>query len=347
MSISSCRILALSSGKGGVGKTSITINTGLALTQKGYRVCVFDADTNLANINIMLRQTPEYTLEHVINGKKSVTEIMLQKEGLYVVPGASGLSDFVNFNKQQKDSLLQALNTCREVFDFILIDSAAGISDSVLSFMQIAQQNVLVITPEPTSLTDAFSLLKVFVKRKPVSHVSVIVNQVVHEQQAKSIYNRFSKAVEKYIGLSVDYIGGIVRDDYFSSSICLQNPVILQNPNGDVSQNFQEIADIISHRQVNLSASEAIRHFVNVNEQAAPGFSPTQKEQAVLSRQNLLKARLIKKIKQTEIKDEQLQLMINMLTPESRSAEPEKMHNEDDKEAILCSIQYAQMAADV
>ena len=344
MSINSCRILVLSSGKGGVGKTSITINTGLALTQKGYRVCVFDADTNLANINIMLRQTPEYTLEHVINGKKSVTEIMLQKEGLYVVPGASGLNEFVNFSEQQKNSLLQALKTCRQVFDFILIDSAAGISDSILSFMQIAQQNILIITPEPTSLTDAFSLLKVFAKCESRSNISVIVNQVVHRRQAISIYNRFSGAVKKYIGLSVDYIGSVVRDDYFSSSICLQNPVILQNPGAEVSQDLREIADIICHRQLNLSSTEAIKHFLDHNNASTPGFSMPKKEREATKQPDDLQNMIIRKLKSSRLEDTQLQAVLDIIEPPTNKIIPLK---ENDQDELRCSIKYARLVADV
>ena len=349
MPVNTCRIIALSSGKGGVGKSSLSLNMGLALSQQGYKVCVFDADTNLANLNIMFRQTPEFTLQHVINGEKSVTEIMQQKQGLYVVPGASGISEFVRFTEQQKNSLLQALKTCRNVFDFILIDSAAGISRSVFAFMQMAQQNILVLTPEPTSLTDAFSLLKVFVKQKPLGNFSVIVNQVVHEQQAKNIYKRFSAAVEKYIGWSVDYIGGVIKDENFSSSICAQNPLILEYPHSVASSNIRDITGIISHRKINLTASAAIENFVASHVSKQPDFGRQKKVLKKDKALHPLEAQVLRKLKSNTLTLSQWQRILDVIDePAVISAPLNKTYNSDDeKEALLCSLKYARMAAEI
>ena len=348
MPLNVCRIIALSSGKGGVGKSSISLNTGLALSQQGYKVCVFDADTNLANLNIMFRQTPEFTLEQVINGEKSVTEIMQQKQGLYVVPGASGISDFIQFTEQQKNSLLQALKTCRDVFDFIIIDSAAGISKSVFAFMQMAQHNILVITPEPTSLTDAFSLLKVFVKQKPLGSFSVIVNQVVHEQQAKNIYKRFSAAVEKYIGWHVDYLGGVIKDETFSSSICMQNPLILEFPHSAASSNIRDIAGIISHRKINLSASAAIENFVSSQAVKQPDFGHKKNVLKKTVSSSPLAIEVMQKLKSKSITLSQWQKILEIIDgPTMITLPTNKAYNADDeKEDLRSSIKYARMVAE-
>ncbi len=348
MSSTTCRIIAFSSGKGGVGKSSLSLNTGLALSQQGYKVCVFDADTNLANLNIMFRQMPEFTLEHVINGDKSITEILQQKGNLYIVPGASGISEFIRFTEQQKASLIQALNTCRKVFDFILIDSAAGISRSVLTFMQMAQYNILVITPEPTSLTDAFSLLKVFVKNQPRSHLSVIVNQVVHEQQAKNIFKRFSAAVEKYIGWRVDYMGGVVKDESFSSSICMQNPLILEYPHAVASTNIRDIAEIICHRKIDCSSNDAIQNFVvSQTESKQVDFSQAKKDIKKLKTQSRLEVQVLKQLKSATLTSMQWQKILDVINESSVKTEKEKAYNtEHEKEALLSSIKYAQMAAE-
>jgi len=349
MPLHTCRIIALSSGKGGVGKSSLSLNMGLALSQQGYKVCVFDADTNLANLNIMFRQTPEFNLEHVINGEKSVTEIMQQKQGLYIVPGASGISDFVHFSEQKKNSLLQALKTCRDVFDFILVDSAAGISRSVFAFMQMAQQNIIVITPEPTSLTDAFSLLKVFVKQKPLCNFSVIVNQVVHEQQAKNIYKRFSAAVEKYIGWHVDYIGGVIKDESFSSSICVQNPLILEYPHAVASSNIRDIAGIISHRKINVTASAAIKNFVINNTLKSPDFSQQnkalEKSHKNTASKNIIADRVMKKLKMQSLKPAQWRAILAIIDEQKITSE--QHGNDDEREALMSSIKYARLIADI
>ncbi|MCW8911293.1 MAG: AAA family ATPase, partial [Gammaproteobacteria bacterium] len=132
------KILAVTSGKGGVGKTSVTVNTGIALSQKGYKVCLFDADSNLANINILLGVAPEFTLQHVLSGEKEIRDILLQKCGLYIVPGASGIADFVGLQLHAQQRLIQALETLEHDFDYLLVDTSSGIDSTVLSFVESA-----------------------------------------------------------------------------------------------------------------------------------------------------------------------------------------------------------------
>lgn len=341
-----CRTFTISSGKGGVGKTSIVINIGLALTRLGHKVCVFDADANLANINIMLKQSPEYTLEHVINGKKSVSEIMLQSSGLYVIPGASGISEFINFSQSQQTCLLQAIKTCQQVFDFILIDSAAGISKSVLAFMQIAQQNIIIITPEPTSLTDAFSLLKVFSKQHAAKNISVIVNQAINEKQANIIFKRFSIAVKQYIGPQVEYISWVNKDSAFSSCIRQQSPLYLSKSHSVTCQRFDQLAKIINQRQPQVSIDDSIKQFLHSQSTLLPDFSDTEEETGQ-PQQDGLQQSIISKLKNTEINPQLAQKIIAILEqpPSSPDIKKPKNRHKQDKEGLISSIKYAQLAA--
>ena len=242
------KIIAVTSGKGGVGKTSITVNTGIALSQKGYKVCLFDADSNLANINILLGVAPEFTLQHVLSGEKDIREILLQKSGLYIVPGASGIADFVGLQLHAQQRLIQALETLENDFDYLLVDTSSGIDSTVLSFVESANQSIVVITPEPTSLTDGFSLLRVLKKRGHDKKVNIVVNLVSTEPRAQKIYTRFADAVEKYLGYRPEYLGSVLKDDLLSSAVCLQTPIIQHKPTAPSSNGFYRLADAIDKR---------------------------------------------------------------------------------------------------
>jgi len=147
----SAHVIAISSGKGGVGKTNIATNLGITLASHGKRVCIFDADTNLANINILLNINPPYTLQQVLSGEKEIEDILVDgPAGLQIVPAASGIAEFIQLGRVQQERLLAALKQLESRFDYLLIDTAAGISDSVLNFLQAAPYTVLMITPEPT-----------------------------------------------------------------------------------------------------------------------------------------------------------------------------------------------------
>lgn len=246
------QIVTITSGKGGVGKTSVTVNLGLALIQQGLRVCVVDADTNLANINIMLKQVPEYTLEHVINGEKTIREIMLQKDGLYVVPAATGVSDLVNQNRKKIRCVIDAITSLKNEFDYLLIDTSAGISDAVLGYIKGSHRSIFVITSEPTSLTDSYSLLKVLFKSKTYKHTDIVVNFAQNEKHAMNVFSRFSGAVEKYMEYKIGYLGFVYRDDYLSSSVCFQSPLLLQRPNSKTSQCFRDVAQNLHAGLVDL-----------------------------------------------------------------------------------------------
>ncbi|MDH5764397.1 MAG: MinD/ParA family protein [Gammaproteobacteria bacterium] len=274
------RIITVTSGKGGVGKTSITVNTGIALAQKGYKVCLFDADSNLANINIMLGVTPEYTLQHVISGEKSIHEILLHKAGLYVVPGASGIADFVGLNLVGQHRLIQALEALENDFDFLLVDTSSGIDNNVLTFVESAHQSVFVITAEPTSLTDAFSLLRVLKKRGYNRKVNIVVNSATTEQRAQRVFSRFADAVDKYLGYRPEFLGSVLKDDLLSSAICLQNPVISYKPTSPSSNGFYRLADAIDKKITTSSVQSLSSHWkqlANINLDT-PDFSSSSFE---------------------------------------------------------------------
>lgn len=256
------RVLAITSGKGGVGKTNITTNLGIALASQGMRVCIFDADTNLANINILLGITPEFTLEHFLSGEKTINEVLAEgPRGIKIIPAASGIADFSTLESAQKQKLINALEELESQYDYLLIDTAAGIGDDVLSFIQSAQHTILVISPEPTSLTDAFSLLKTL-KRKGYSNpVYVMVNMVLDYGNSVEVYSRFEMAADKYLHLKVHYLGYISLDESVISSVRLQQPVIIQKPESPASRCFNSLATGLKRRFTSEGESYSFSDF--------------------------------------------------------------------------------------
>ncbi len=241
------RVIAITSGKGGVGKTNITSNLGIALASRGARVCIFDADTSLANINIVMGLNPRYTIEHLLSGEKTIDDIIIDgPKGVKIVPAASGIAECAQLDPEQRRRLIEALAELEERFDYLLIDTAAGIGETVLSFIQSAQYVVLVISPEPTSLTDAFALIRMLKRRGFKRPVYVLVNMVLNYANSMEVFKRFEAAAKKYLKVNVHYLGYIPRDEAVSKAVSKQTPVILQEPSSVASRCFMTLADVLS-----------------------------------------------------------------------------------------------------
>lgn len=264
-------VIAVSSGKGGVGKTTLTVNMGIAMARQGKSVCLFDADTNLANINILLRETPLYTLQHVLDGEKTIAEIVVRSHGISLIPGASGITDFNTLDQHAQLRLLKALSELEHQYDVILVDTSAGIHDNVLDFIQAAQQMIVVVTPEPTSLTDSFSLLRMLRKRQYRKRINVVVNQAESELGARQVFKRFSAAVAKYIGYHPAYLGYVSRDPLVSSAVCSQVPVRVYRPQTLASICFdrlgRSLTSLIRQQKNDVALSDSWRAQITPPEQ--------------------------------------------------------------------------------
>jgi MinD-like ATPase involved in chromosome partitioning or flagellar assembly/NACalpha-BTF3-like transcription factor len=242
----SSRVLAITGGKGGVGKTSLSINLAIALAKTGSKVCLFDADTGLANVNVMLGLHPAYTLEHLFTGEKSIQDVVLEgPEGIHIVPGASGFAQCVELEVPQQKKLVESISALEPNYDYMLVDTAAGISPTVLHFVAACQVAAVVITPEPTSLTDAFSLLKVLRRRGYRRRVEIIVNMAANATQADKVYRRFQAAVKKYLDLNTDYLGAVWMDESMRSAVSLQRPVALFSKDDPSAKSFYRLAEKI------------------------------------------------------------------------------------------------------
>ena len=254
-------ILAITSGKGGVGKSSITVNLGITLARFGHRVCVLDADTGLANVNILLGIHPVLGLEDVLSGEHPIEDIMLEgPQGMKVIPGARRIGECVDLAPRQQQRLVGELARIEPDFDYLLLDTAAGVSENTLDFISAAHHMLLVITPEPTSLTDAFSLLRLMLRRHPVS-CDVVVNMVGDIHEARSVFQRFSGAVEKYLKLTVHFLGFIQRDESLRTAVLLQHPVALFPEHDPSSRSFQRLANALENTVTTPEPGQAFSQF--------------------------------------------------------------------------------------
>jgi flagellar biosynthesis protein FlhG len=220
-------VLVFASGKSGVGKTSITTNVATAMVQRGARVCIFDADSGIANVTSQLGLKLEYCLDDVLNGEKSIQEIVLKtKANVAVVPEASRVAECAYLSREQIRRLSEALRELETKYDYFLIDTAAGGSETVVQFIESAPYTFIVITPDPTSLTDAFTLLKRLNERDYSGRLRVIVNMAVDYPSATETYRRFVSVVDKYLSLKVEYGGFVAHDESMPKSVSQQTPVI-------------------------------------------------------------------------------------------------------------------------
>ncbi len=231
------KIITVTSGKGGVGKTGISLNLSLSLSRKGYKVCLFDADLGLANVNIITGLFPEYGLEEVILGNKSLSDIIIKNyQGIDIIPGSSGVQKMADLTAEEASHLVHAFMDM-DGYDYFIIDTSAGISSQVLSFCRTCHEMILIVTPEPTSLTDAYSLLKVLRdKDKELPPIRVIVNQVKNTETAQTVYKKFKNTVLRFLSIHLIPLGIVAYDPKVRTSVIAQTPFLLAFPDSIASR---------------------------------------------------------------------------------------------------------------
>jgi len=244
------RVIAVSSGKGGVGKTNVVANLALALTRLGDKVLVWDADLSLANLDILLGLTPRYTIEHLLSREKSLREILVEGPGgMAILPASSGVQELADLKEDQKLFLLNELESLGENLNVLLIDTGAGISSNVLYFTMAAEEVIVVVTPEPTSITDAYALMKVLSNRHQKRHFAVLVNFARTEPEAKEVFRKISRAVDRFLGdVSLDYVGFIPFDEKLPAAVKQQRPVLEIFPQASSSRSFMEVARVLREK---------------------------------------------------------------------------------------------------
>ncbi len=244
------RIITVTSGKGGVGKSNVSINLAIQFVKMGQRVIILDADFGLANIEIMFGTVPKHNLCDLIYQGKEITEIITWGPGgVGFISGGSGIAGLSNLNREYLTYIIQNLAKLDSMADVIIIDTGAGISDAVLEFLVASGEVLLVTTPEPTSITDSYSLLKALHRHprfdKEMTTIKVLANRVENEKEGKSLFQKLNVVVQRYLKLPITYLGSIEQDSLLTKAVMQQMPVSLQSPNAKSSQSFSRVAQIL------------------------------------------------------------------------------------------------------
>lgn len=225
------RIIAVASGKGGVGKTNVTANLAVALARRGQRVCVLDADLGLANLDVLLGLSPKLSLLHVLRGERRLAEVIVEgPAGIRIIPAASGFEELTALAPAERLRLLDEMDGLDSTLDVLLIDTAAGISANVLYFTAAAAEALIVITPEPTALTDAYALVKVLAARYGRREFLVVVNMAASSADAEAAFARLARVAERFLRVRLEYQGYVPYDDAMPRAVRQQQPVVLGAP---------------------------------------------------------------------------------------------------------------------
>lgn len=240
------RIITVTSGKGGVGKSNIVVNLSIALQKAGKRVLIFDADVGMGNDDVLMGFLPKYNVFDIIFNNKTIEEVIIQGPyGLSLLPAGSGLSRVEDITTEQRESFISKL-AALENLDYIIMDTGAGISRTVLGFIACCEDLVILTTPEPTSLTDAYSLMKAVNHFKLKSKAKVIINRAFDEKEALTTYNKFNNAVNTFLKMELEYMGMVSEDRKIVQSVRAQQPFIMAYPNCDASRDIERLANKIS-----------------------------------------------------------------------------------------------------
>ena len=244
------RVIAITSGKGGVGKTNIVANMGYALGKLGQRVLVFDADLGLGNLDVLLGLTPRYNLSHVIEGTKRLSEIVVNGPGnLKILPASSGIHEMTKLTSAQKIEIFNELNALLSQYDIVLIDTAAGISSNVLYFNASANEIMVVVTPEPTSITDAYALMKVLSVKYQEKHFRLLVNMAKSTREADDVSRQLCLVADRFLDVSIEYFGSVLTDDNVKSGVRRQKVVSEMAPMTQASRNFAHLAQKLARSE--------------------------------------------------------------------------------------------------
>jgi flagellar biosynthesis protein FlhG len=241
--IKKTRVITVTSGKGGVGKTNFTINLALALASYGKKVMIMDADLGLANVDVALGISPQFNLYHVLKGEKTIKDIITPgPNGILVVAGGSGIQELANLPKRQVDRFVRQLGDLEGMADILLIDTGAGLSRNVMSFVLAAEEVIVVTTPEPTAITDAYGLIKTLTTRKKNGLVRLVVNKVESNQEADVASGKLTAVADRFLKFRVDTLGYIYDDSSVSKAVKNQKAFLLMFPNSSASKCILSIA---------------------------------------------------------------------------------------------------------
>lgn len=237
------RIITITSGKGGVGKSNLVVNLGIALQKNGKKVLIFDADMGMGNDDVIMGFMPRYNVFDIISNNKEIEEVIITGPyGIKLLPGGSGLTKIDEITDKERELFLSKLAGLNDL-DYILMDTGAGINKDVLGFVACSEELIILTTPEPTSLTDAYSLLKVINHFKLKTSAKVIVNRTIEDKEGQITFNKFNNAVWSFLKIKLEYLGSVAEDKKLTLAVRKQEPVMISYPNSEASKGIVRIAE--------------------------------------------------------------------------------------------------------
>lgn len=260
---SAVNVIAVTSGKGGVGKTNVAVNLAVSMARQGREVVLFDADLGLANVDIALGLKPKFDIRHVISGERTLDEILLEgPEGVHVVPASSGISSMTNLSSQQRAGLVGAFSELSLPVDTLIVDTGAGIDSTVMTFSSACQAIVVVICDEPTSITDAYALIKVLNKECGVKRFQLLANMVDDDSQGRELYRKLDKVADRFLDVQLGYLGAVPRDDYLRKAVQQQGAVVDIYPRSPSAKALVKLAEHIEMEAASYQDTGGLGFFV-------------------------------------------------------------------------------------
>ncbi len=257
------RTIAITSGKGGAGKTNLSVNLGISLAQTGQRVAILDADMGLANVDILLGIYPKFNLSHVLSGEKTLAEIMLEgPAGIKVIPGASGIQKMAELSPTEQAAMIHAFSEIDQELDILIVDTAAGISASVVNFARACQEIIVVVCDEPTSLTDAYAFIKLLNRDYKLSDFHIVTNMVKSVEQGRALFQKLTKVTDHYLDVTLRHIGIVPHDQNLTKSVQKQTPVVVGFPNTKATLAIKEVAEKINRWPFKTNQGSFIEFFM-------------------------------------------------------------------------------------
>ena len=237
------RVVSVSSGKGGVGKSFFSVNLAVALSRSNIRTLVVDADFGLANVDVMLGVSSKYNLSHFLSGEKELSEIIqLGHHGVHFISGGSGVKDLLEMNEQQVETLLKGMKNLDMQFDFIIIDTGAGVNENVMQMALAASESIIITSTEPTAILDAYAFVKMIYKRNSTLPIHIVVNKYENEKEAKRVLDGFLEFVGRNLGKNLNPLGLVMYDQAVTHSIKRQIPIVVGSMSGEIAKQIEQIA---------------------------------------------------------------------------------------------------------
>jgi len=254
-SLRNCKTIAVLSGKGGVGKSNLSLNLSLALTKQKQRVLLFDMDIGMGNIDILIGQTASYTMVDLLEKKLSIQQIIKKgPEDLAYVAGGTGISSVFEWSPSDLAHLIQELGSLTNQYDYMIFDMGAGMSESVLKFLKAVDEMIVVTTPEPTSITDAYAAIKLAASYSVSAPVRLIINKTLSDKEGNETYERFNRAVQQFLNISISLLGIVPNDQAVQKAVNRQMPFLLQNPASKASISLIEMVNMLIPQDNRITA---------------------------------------------------------------------------------------------